>query len=316
MLNAYPKIFAIGTDYIKDIFEGEVEVTEKIDGSQFVFGKFDGVLYMRSKGAALYPEKPEKMFKDGMSYIDSIQESLPDGVAFYCEYLRQPRHNILTYQRIPKNGLALFGAMGMVSKSFSDSISEHAEKLNIDSAPVLFKGNIESVEQLTELLETDSFLGGNKVEGVVVKNYAKPFLLGGQPIPIMAGKFVSEQFKEKHKNNWGKEYSQKGKWQAFIESFKTEARWHKAIQHLRDTGQLENSPRDIGKLIKEIQHDIADEEKDNIKDFLWREFGREVLANSTKGFPEWYKEHLLQSAFSGCTSASNRAEDRMVEGKE
>ena len=32
MLTAFPKIFAIGTDYIKDIFEEEVEITEKLDG--------------------------------------------------------------------------------------------------------------------------------------------------------------------------------------------------------------------------------------------------------------------------------------------
>jgi hypothetical protein len=50
MIKAFPKIFAIGQDYIKDIFDGEVEVTEKIDGSQFVFGKLAGELYFRSKG--------------------------------------------------------------------------------------------------------------------------------------------------------------------------------------------------------------------------------------------------------------------------
>ena len=50
-ISAFPKIFAIGTDYIKDLFNGPVEITEKIDGSMFVFGKVDGELFMRSKGA-------------------------------------------------------------------------------------------------------------------------------------------------------------------------------------------------------------------------------------------------------------------------
>ena len=49
MIKAFPKIFAIGQDYIKDIFDGEVEVTEKIDGSQFVFGKLAGELYFEVK---------------------------------------------------------------------------------------------------------------------------------------------------------------------------------------------------------------------------------------------------------------------------
>ena len=34
MIQAYTKIFAIGTDYIRDIFNEEVEISEKIDGSQ------------------------------------------------------------------------------------------------------------------------------------------------------------------------------------------------------------------------------------------------------------------------------------------
>jgi hypothetical protein len=50
----FPKIFALGTMYIRDIFEGAVEITEKIDGSQFVFGMIDGKLQLRSKGAVLY----------------------------------------------------------------------------------------------------------------------------------------------------------------------------------------------------------------------------------------------------------------------
>ena len=53
-ISAYPKIFAIGTDYICDIFKDVVEITEKIDGSQFVFGKVSGELHIRSKGAVIH----------------------------------------------------------------------------------------------------------------------------------------------------------------------------------------------------------------------------------------------------------------------
>jgi len=54
-------------------------------------------------------------------------------------------------------------------------------------------------------------LGGCKVEGVVVKNYAKQFLLGGQPMPLMMGKFVSENFKEVNQKTWKGEHTGKGK---------------------------------------------------------------------------------------------------------
>lgn len=42
MIKAFPKIFALGTQYTEGIFDSEVEITEKIDGSQFNFGKIEG----------------------------------------------------------------------------------------------------------------------------------------------------------------------------------------------------------------------------------------------------------------------------------
>jgi hypothetical protein len=159
--------------------------------------------------------------------------------------------------------------------------------------PLFYKGKINSPDEILKFLETDSFLGKQRIEGVVVKNYHRQFLIGGRPIPIMTGKYVSEAFKEVRRKNWNMENTGKGKFQVFKEGFKTEARWHKAIQHLKENGELEHSPKDIGKLLKEVQRDITIEEKENIKEFLWREFGNDILRYSVGGFPEWYKKYLL-----------------------
>jgi hypothetical protein len=300
MIKSFPKIFAIGTDYIKDIFNSSVEITEKVDGSQFDFGKIDGVLYFRSKGAQLYAENPDKMFKEAVDYAVSIQDRLPDNTCFFCEYLKNPRHNILKYERIPKNHLILFGVSdntGTFFKKTYKQLQEFADMIGVDIVPLIYKGKIKTAEELKKFLDTDSILGGTKIEGIVVKNYKNAFLLGGQPIPLMMGKYVSESFKETHREKWGSEFTSAGKWATFVKSFCTEARWHKSIQHLKEKGQLENSPRDIGKLIAEIKTDITEEEKENIKTFLWKEFGDEILRGSTKGFPEWYKDYLLKSSF-------------------
>ena len=40
----------MGDKQISDLFDGEVEITEKLDGSQFGFGRVDGELVIRSKG--------------------------------------------------------------------------------------------------------------------------------------------------------------------------------------------------------------------------------------------------------------------------
>ena len=296
MISAFPKIFAIGTDYISRIFDNEVEVTEKIDGSQLVFGKVRGELYMRSKGQQLYIDNPEKMFLEGMEYVASISGRLPDDTIFYCEYLKKPKHNTLAYERVPKNHLMLFGVSSAL-KNFNRDFATCADDLEIEHVPILYKGTIENVDMLLELLETDSVLGNCKVEGVIVKNYDQPFLLGGQPIPLMMGKYVSEAFKEVHNKNWKEKSTHRGRWETFKMQFRSEARWQKAVQHLAEKGELENEPRDIGKLIKEIQRDVMEEESERISGFLMSEFGVEIKRYATGGFPEWYKETLAKRAF-------------------
>ena len=296
-MQAFPKIFSIGTDYIRNIFKNDVECTEKADGSQFSWGKIYGELYIRSKGKQMFVDNPEKMFQAGVDHVCSIAHLLPENVMFHNEYLRAPKHNVLTYGRIPKNHHLLFGMMKFPEQIFVDNhdvLSEWAERLGIEVIPLLYRGNVSTPEFLRGLLERESVLGGVKIEGVVVKNYQEKFLLGGQPMPLMAGKYVSEAFKEVHREKWGKEHTGKGKWDTFKESFCTEARWAKAVQHLEERGELLHAPQDIGRLMKEVNQDILDEEEQTIKDFLWKEFGKEVLRTAARGLPEWYKQQLLE----------------------
>jgi len=302
MIHAFPKIFSVGQDYIQDLFLDPVEITEKIDGSQFVFGLLNGELLMRSKGKQIFPEDPEKMFAEAVDYCVQSQTLLQtlfcDGLIYFCEYLKKPKHNVLAYSRVPRNHLILFGVSNQSGKFISlyDDLADHAQQIGIEVVPLIYGGRVDGAEHLINLLQTESILGGTKIEGVVVKNYQRPFLLGDQPIPLMMGKFVSEAFKEKHAH-WGKEHTGRGKFEEFCESFRTEARWQKAVQHLSEHGALENSPRDIGKLILEVKQDITDEEREYIQKFLWKEFGEQVLRKSIAGFPEWYKNQLLARSF-------------------
>jgi len=83
----------------------------------------------------------------------------------------------------------------------------------------------------------------------------------------------------------------------FIKSFRTEARWRKAVQHLQEKGELEGGPRDIGKLMKEINTDIEQEEIEEIKNFFCKHFLKQIKRTAGAGFPEWYKDQLLKKAF-------------------
>lgn len=289
----FPKIFALGQKYILSIFDEPVEVTEKVDGSQFGFGKMGGQLYIRSKRQILREGNVPEMFEIGWEYVNHIAHLLPHDTFYYGEYVNKPKHNNLTYDRVPDNCIALFGVMDESGAFLPyEDIQRAADRLHVSVVPRLYQGKVSVMEDLLQLLEHDSFLGGAKIEGFVVKNY-KEYWLAQNVIPIMCGKFVSEAYKEKT-HGWGKIHTGKGKWEEYRDSFITEARWQKAVQHLREIDVLDDSPKDIGPLIKEMVRDVEEECKEDIKDALWNFFGKDVLRMVSRGFPEWYKRQLLE----------------------
>lgn len=294
---AYPKILHVGDKQIADLFDKPVEITEKIDGSQFGFGRINGELVMRSKGQELDQDNPDKLFTDGVEYIKSIESRIPDDMFFYAEYMQKPRHSTLAYDKIPKNHFALFGVLNADRTMQSyDLIKTWANNLGMDVVPLIFEG-VATVDLMMKLLQADSYLGGQLIEGIVVKRYEPWMFLGQILTPVKAGKFVSERFKEVHTRDWAKLNTGKGAFDVLKLSIRTEARWDKAINHLRDSGEFDGSVRNIGALIKEVHHDITEEEKENLKEQLWNIYGKDILKSSTVGFVDWYKERIAKGDF-------------------
>jgi len=296
MIPPFPKIFALGSKQTQGILDGEVEITEKLDGSQIAFGKINGELIIRSKGQRIYPETVDKMFKRAVEVIQEKEHLLMNNAVYYGEYLQKSKHNCLVYGQTPNNHIALYGVFYQENWFNYINIKLEATRLSLDIVPLLCTGVLAGLDHdnlFNELLEKTSYLGKTKIEGIVVKNYDKQLLIGGQVIPILMGKYVSEAFKEVHKKDWNKENTGKGKWDVYKSQFQSEARWRKCVQHLRDSGVLEESPTDIGKLLCELNKDIEAEEKENIKEWLWNEFGKDILRNAGQGLGQWYKERLL-----------------------
>jgi hypothetical protein len=253
---------------------------------------------MRSKGKEMYFESYEKMFNKAIDYVIDKQELLLKypGIYFYCEYLQKPKHNILCYERVPENNLILFGVLiegqGYISKY--KQLKEWGRILGLETVPMIYYGKVNSYEELTKYLETASCLGNETIEGMVIKNYNETLLIGGRVYPVFA-KYVRESFKEKLSTEWT---TGKDRVQIFIDSYRTEARWHKAIQHLSEQELLCNDPKDIGKLIVEIEKDLFEEETENIKIALFNLFKDQIKRKAIAGFPEWYKEQLAKNQFS------------------
>jgi hypothetical protein len=290
---SYPKVLTLGSAYTERALVGDVFLQEKVDGSQFGFGvNENGELVARTHHTHIEFAQVPKLFMEAVHYLAEIKDvilSYPPDTYFYCEYLWKPKHNTLSYQRIPKNHLVLFDAIINGNWATRDVLEDMAVKLDIDIIPQYYVGQA-GVDTIKQYLEMESFLGGEKVEGVVIKNYNQTVLLGPNVFPLFT-KYVQEGFKERNSKEWNKD---KDTLKEFINSFNAEARWQKAINHAREEGVLTNTPRDIGELIKRINLDILEEETDNIKDFLFKHFWKEISRVATRGFAEWYKNKLLE----------------------
>ena len=299
--HSYPSVYALGHRALADLLPGPVLVEEKVDGSQFSFGMFQGdddpepLLRCRSKGADLNLLAPEKMFSQAVATAQRLAPELRLGWTYRTEFLARPKHNCLAYDRVPANHLIVFDVSPSLESYLPwEGKAAEAARLGLEIVPRIFEGMLDDSAVLRGLLETTSTLGGQKVEGVVVKNYAR----FGLDKKILVGKFVSEAFKEVHAAEWKSANPTSGDVvQELIRKYRTPARWAKALQHLRERGVIEDSPRDIGLLFKEAPEDLRREEVDAIKEYLFAWAWPKVQRGACAGLAEWYKEELFKRQF-------------------
>ncbi len=299
-VSSYPKVYQLGHRAIKDLFLDEISVEEKIDGSQFSFGieKDSGgfwVLKCRSHHQQINLEEVPKMFEAAVATVIHLGQLLHYDWTYRCEYLSKPKHNVLAYDRVPKGNLIIFD----IERGIQDFLTPEerdieAKRIGLESVPVFYRGKLHKYEDVIELLDEISVLGGQQMEGLVFKNHKRFSEHDGM---IMVGKFVRESFKELH----SKEYRTNAKHIAeqIGESLNTEARWLKAIQHMKEDGTLTDSPKDIGPLLHAINDDILEECIDDIKERLLKYHWKIICRTMTRGFPQWYKGMLAKKQFEG-----------------
>jgi hypothetical protein len=305
-MNYYPKVRTVGHREIAALLEGPVIIQEKVDGSNFTFGKTsDGELFAMSRAQRLDFSRPEKMFAPALEHVQAIAHKIPDGYAFRCEYLRSNKHNVLAYTRAPKNHLVLFEAEqqratgGWLNIGDERSFLENtASEFDIDLVPEFFNGYCtleQLVEQVKEYHTRRSFLGLCLVEGVVIKNFNR-FTPDGS---ILVGKLVREQFKEQHTHVKRATGEIPDKVTAIGAQFGGPERWQKAVQFLRDQGKLTDSPEDIPALLRRVQEDVEAEGLDDIKEALWKQFKGAIFKGCRQGLPEWYKAKVVPDVMKG-----------------
>jgi hypothetical protein len=291
-LSGYSKVKALGHRDILGILDDPVIVQEKIDGSQISFGVIGDEISIRSSGADIYPESPPKMFNKAVEQILKRKDILKVGYIYRGEYLSKPKHNTLAYERVPKDNIILFDidAGGLCNYLSYEDVAKEAERIDLEVVPLLYRGKV-TIDILKGFLGTPSILGGQNIEGVVVKNYG---MFTGDKKTAMA-KVVDTAFQEKHQKSWRENNPTRADIIGqIVETYRTEARWQKALQHLREEDRILGEPKDIGSLIAEVKRDVQDECEEEIKQKLYDYFWKDIKRRITHGLPEWYKEKLLE----------------------
>jgi hypothetical protein len=312
MIDSYPQIFNVEHPAAQPVLGAECYVEEKVDGSQLSFKLadppegatpfvFPGV-EMRSKGKQLIidpPEATEKLFVEAVRQVKARTDLLRPGYVYRGEFLRAPRHNTLKYDRAPKGNVCIFDVYDRVAARWltPGEKAAEAERLGFDVVPLLHTGPVNK-GALLGFLDRESYLGGVKVEGVVLKPVGYD-LYGRDGKPVFA-KWVSDQFKEAHRGEFRNANPHGGDILARLgDTYRTEARWRKAEQHLREAGVigLEPAPQDIGPILVEVARDIEREAKDEILRDLWKWAWPAIKRSAGRGLPEWYKARLFSTAF-------------------
>ena len=300
-MQSYNKIHQSYRPEVENIYDGQILVEEKIDGSQFRIevdtdGKItcgshhtDGVV---GDGFALGVKEANEIFKDYK----------PETITtIFCEYLSKPKQNSLPYERVPPHNIIIFDIKRGDEWVSRRNKEKFADKHGLLTVPLLWEGDGKDFtkEKREELLKCRSILGHgagyDRVEGIVVKNYDRLFdhpedhSLHGC---FESTKYVNETFKEK---NHDINPNRTNKFEELKANYKTDARLQKAVQHLKERGLLQGELSDLRLLIPEVHKDIVEEEEEGIKNALWKIFSKELLVNASKGMPEYYKKYLEES---------------------
>jgi hypothetical protein len=308
MLRGYSSPLALGHKGLENLWKGTVYVQEKADGSQISFGLDEtGTLSVKSRTHDITLDV-SGMWKPALEFLDTIKDKLHPGWIYRGEYLKSPHHNALVYGRIPTNYIMLYD----IDKGDQDylmlvELAEESNRIGLECVPLLAVYTEEpDVKELMAFLERDSILGGVKIEGIVCKNYA----LYGADHKVIMGKLVSKDFQEKNSSK------QRSEGKDFIEllsaKYATEARWRKAVQHLRESGTIQGIPQDIPLVMNEIDDDLEKECGEEIKETVFKHFFPSMKKMIKRGMPEWYREVLLQEQFQ---SQDNTQVDLTTDGK-
>jgi hypothetical protein len=301
-MKPYNKVYGIEKRESEGILDGQIVVQEKYDGSMLRIEIKNGEMILGSHHVDNINEG-DGQFRTGIQEAKNVFGSIKEDINIFCEYLPREKTNTIQYKTTPPHYLIVFDVFLNNQWLKSKELKEFATKFGLHSARVMWEGSGKDfTKEIAEsLLKQESSLGNaegySNIEGIVIKNYDKyydsikfPWLSGF----FMCSKWVNSDFKEK---NIKEHPTNKNQVDNIIEMYRSnKARWQKALQHLEEQGKLSGEMKDLALLIPEVKRDLVEEEKEEIKESLYKIFSPKILGVSTIGLAEWYKNYLIKKS--------------------
>lgn len=296
----YPKIIA--EKYLSEFDltpKGFFYVEEKYDGSQFRFGVEHGKRWFGSKSVTFSDMQPSnksfaKAVENANKGLDKIELDEKKDYVFFGEYLEKPKHNTLTYDRVPLNNIVLFDILIDNKYQVPDDVIATASAMELEPVSLIKRFRVfPPYKEITQLIKRVSTLGGSEIEGAVIKNYDILIEVNGSIRPLLY-KIVRDDFKELNNKEWNKQPKTSNALDAIEKTFNKEAIFRKAVQHLNDDGEATGELKDIGKLIPLVYEDLEKEYMPVVKEILYKHFEKDIQRTLVRGLPEYYKEYLYK----------------------
>ena len=305
---AYPSIATLNIKSTRSWLEGDnykYYIEEKIDGSQLsIIVDNDGKLSFYNKNKRAGTNNSFEKAITMLSFKYDGKNILNPNYIYHGESVCRIKHNVCAYERTPKNYFILYDI-------FDNTLNEYvsldvkrleAERVGFELVQILYQNtdpNQNPYEICNKLIndieneEIKSVLGGT-IEGIVLKHHA--FIEKDKCVSSKL-KLVTTNFKERHTVKQPKaELSADEFLTSLGNSFCTEARFHKAYQHLVESNSINpesirNSDKD--KIIMELNSDFDKEYKGELKELLYTEFSPLLKKLAREGAGNWYTKTYL-----------------------
>lgn len=198
MFRKYEKTFRVGgppnkrsltKTEVKQLLGGKIDIEEKLDGANVGIIRHKNGFHLQKRGSLVGQSEHEQFqffhaWANGEAW-ERIQ-SIPPGHIFYGEWLRCV-HTIY-YDRLPDWFICFDVWDGRRFLSRDERVAL-VDSIGFSSVPLVASGTANSVQEILDLVPTESDFG-DLCEGVVIKKYHKKK-------GLMKGKIVNDQFYDK-----------------------------------------------------------------------------------------------------------------------